>query len=247
MSIDKWTSVKEIIAKILSDSDIKDEAIRIQDIIVWCGEALRKIGGPQDFNNKIAGKNNNPLLTITNYRAVLPCDCYKIVQLGVSSLKTGPFKSARQATGSFDVIRDNTNVGESNYGDDITYTVNSPYIDINFKNGYGLLSYKAIKTDEDGYPSIPDNEAVKEALYWYCETKGLYALYRRGKIRDSVYLNAKKEWARCCNNAYNNIIGPTNDDEMASIANVWLRMIPTISGHDTSLKYIGNREERFNL
>ncbi|CAK0763030.1 conserved hypothetical protein [Gammaproteobacteria bacterium] len=243
MSVLGYTSVNEIIAKILSDSDIKNEKIRITDIITWCGEALRKIGGSQAVQNIITGKDNVPLLQITNYKTVLPCNCIRIEQLGVSISETGPFQKTRLSTGSFDKKRDTSNIGEQITGDDITYYIAYPYIHINFKDGYGLLSYQAVPTDDDGYPLIPDLEAVKEALYWYCETKILYALYRSGKIRDSVYINAKKEWARCCNNAYNTIQMPTSSDEMETIMNVWVRLIPNLGGHDTSYKYIGQKEE----
>lgn len=48
------------------------------------------------------------------------------------------------------------------------YQVEVPgYITTSFKCGWIRVHYKRIPVDEDGLPMIPDNENLKQALYWY--------------------------------------------------------------------------------
>ncbi len=243
MGVKSYISINEIISKFLSDADIQHEQIRISDFVVWCSEALKKIGGYNTFEKKVAGKDGEPLLEFENYKAKLPCDFYKIVQLGFSSSQTGGFESMRTATGNFDSIFDGTEIGENVSGDDRVYTLRPPYVYINQPTGYGLLAYIAIKTDSDGYPMIPDDEYMKEAMYWYLQMKYLYPLWMRGKIRDAIYVNAERKWHQYCDAAYGAMVIPDNDDEMQSIINVWTRLIPNINAGNKSMKYIGEQEK----
>lgn len=98
----KNTSVKEVIAKVFTDNDIQDGTHRISDMIEWAGEALERIGAFPQFVNKVTGKDDIPLLTISDYQAKLPSDFYKLIQVAYSSSTTGPFYPVRYATGSFD-------------------------------------------------------------------------------------------------------------------------------------------------
>jgi hypothetical protein len=47
------------------------------------------------------------------------------------------------------------------------YTLDMGYITTSFCDGTVVVHYKAIPTDSDGLPLIPDNENYKQALYWY--------------------------------------------------------------------------------
>jgi len=52
----------------------------------------------------------------------------------------------------------------------------------NKDNGYVKIAYKAIATDERGYPLIPDLESYKEAIYWYVVMKLNFPKYLSGKL-----------------------------------------------------------------
>ena len=45
--IDRLTTSKEIIAKIIADYDLKEDEIKITDIKEWIGEGMEKIGAVQ--------------------------------------------------------------------------------------------------------------------------------------------------------------------------------------------------------
>jgi hypothetical protein len=64
------------------------------------------------------------------------------------------------------------------FGEDITSVKNTPYkrayykiqgncIQTSFESGYVRLHYLALPVDEEGYPTIPDNENFKQALEWH--------------------------------------------------------------------------------
>ena len=86
----KLTSVKKIIAKVFTDLDLKEGDHRVSDMIEWAGEALEKIGAFPQFENKVSGKNDVPMLTISNYQSRLPYDFHRLIQVAYSPTLTGP-------------------------------------------------------------------------------------------------------------------------------------------------------------
>lgn len=95
-------SVKRVIAKVMTDLNLAEGDHRISDMVEWAGESLEKIGGFPTFENKVCGKDDLPLLEITNYQTKLPCDFHSMIQVGYSSSTNGGFSPMRYATGSFD-------------------------------------------------------------------------------------------------------------------------------------------------
>lgn len=75
------TSVKRVIAKVFSDLDLKEGDHRISDMVEWAGEALEKIGGFPTFETRVCGKDDLPLLVVSNYQTKLPCDFHSMIQV----------------------------------------------------------------------------------------------------------------------------------------------------------------------
>src|SRR3990167_107668 len=76
-------SSKEIIAKVYRDTGFGEE-LPWADLITWTDEALRLVDHPMQFIRKVAGDISNPALDITDYKAKLPCNIYKIEQIAVN-------------------------------------------------------------------------------------------------------------------------------------------------------------------
>jgi hypothetical protein len=293
------TSVKRVIAKVFSDLDLKEGDHRVSDMIEWAGEALEKIGGFPTFENKVLGKDGYPLLTISNYQAKLPCDFHSLIQIGYSTVTTGPFYPMRYATGSFDYgseLTSNTTtyaVGEYevvtlcmtlyslSYADalakinnepstrallesllqpnstytvdggtstttDLTYLIKSGYVKTNVSDGYLMVAYQAIPTDDQGYPLIPDDPGVMEALYWYINMKMLYPEWRAGQVRDAVYTDAKRSWNFYCKQSYGNIMMPNGADQLETIKNTWHRLSQEFNEHDSFFSAMGQEQLIYN-
>ena len=128
---------------------------------------------------------------------------------------------------------------------DYTYLITPNFIKTNMESGYLMMAYQAIPTDSEGYPLIPDNQSFLDALYWYINMKIMYPDWRTGKIRDAVYADAKRSWNYYCKQAYGEALMP-NKDQMESIKNTWLRLVPEINEHSTAFPTMGQRQIIYN-
>lgn len=299
----KTTSVKRVIAKVFSDLDLQEGEHRIADMIEWAGESLEKIGAFPAFINKVAGKDDLPLLEVSNYQATLPYDFHRMIQVAFSTAEAGPFYPMRYATGSFDYGSQLTNTVSSSVtypesalialtmelysltylealnklntepstkslinsllnqngtytpiqdSDDIlnttvdyTYIITDNYIKTNQPTGYIMLAYQAVPTDDQGYPLIPDDASFIEAIYWYITMKLLYPQWKQGTVRDAVYYDARRSWNFYCKQAYGNALMP-NKDQLESIKNTWLRLVPEINEHATGFSTLGERQNIYD-
>jgi hypothetical protein len=98
----KNTSVKRVIAKVITDLDLQEGEIRIADFVEWSGEALEKIGAFPSFETKVTGWDDCPHLKLEDYQAKLPCDFHTLVQASYAKSPCGPYYPMRYGTGSFD-------------------------------------------------------------------------------------------------------------------------------------------------
>lgn len=97
--IDKLTTSKEIIAKIIADYDLKEDEIKITDIKEWIGEGMEKIGAVQQLEHKTTN------LIVDNYQAKLPCDLYRLGQVAFSFKNGCGWLPMRKVTNSFGIYK----------------------------------------------------------------------------------------------------------------------------------------------
>ena len=301
----KLTSVERVIAKVMTDLDIKEGDHRISDMVEWAGEALEKIGAFPSFTNKVCGKDGVPLLEVNNYIVKLPCDFYNLIQASFSTSQQGPYYPMRYGTGNFDSgnpdvatqndasivstvaatsdlvilamtlyeldyqaalvkinaepetrsklgailnIKTPTLPGVNNpmaTTRDITYVITPGYIKMNVESGYIMLAYQAIPTDDKHYPLIPDDPSFIEAIYWYIVMKLYYPQWVAGTVRDAVYYDARRSWSYFCKQAFGGALMP-NTDQLESIKNSWVRLIPEINEHSAGFSTLGQQQRFYN-
>ena len=299
----KTTSVKRVIAKVFTDNDLQEGSHRIADMVEWCGEALEKIGAFPQFVNKVTGKDNVPIVEVSNYQSKLPSDFHRLIQIAYSTVEAGPFYPMRYASGSFEVAsRLNTDISANstsavteivaddtlitlimslydltytqalnklntepsvrsileglmlshtgpseneNGTSDLVYVIHDGYVKTNMQTGYLLIAYQAIPTDIDGYPLVPDEQSFLDALYWYITMKLYYPEWKQGRIRDEVYYDARRSWNYYCKQAYGNAMMP-NIDQLESIKNSWLRLVPELNEHDGFFSTLGQQQRIYN-
>lgn len=216
-----YTTIEILFAKIISDLDLRDKSPDTSLWVEWSAEALRKIGAVPQFVVRNAtvkdAYGTPPILEISNYQSKLPSDFYKELIVGFS---------ADSEEGPFYVITPNTKVADF-CQNDYNYSIYHPYIRINNDVGYVKMSYRAMPTDENGFPYIPDTEEMKEAIKWYIEMMMMYQEFRRNKEGGGPkYSNAKAEWAAWKQRAYASIMMPQSEAELNEIASIWLRSVP---------------------
>ena len=132
-----------------------------------------------------------------------------------------------------------------------TYWIKPGWIVLNKDNGKVKLSYKAIATDERGYPLIPDMASYQEAIYWYVMMKLNFPKFLKGKLGGRIKFNMgtytyiQQQWNFYRNQAYAESMMP-NESEMISIKNEWTKLIPDWSADENFFKETGQKQLNFN-
>lgn len=136
------------------------------------------------------------------------------------------------------------------------YFIKPGWIVTNKRKGFIKLAYKAIPTDERGYPLIPDLSSYQEAVYWYVVMKLSFPKFMSGKLGGSTskyaakyaqqsYYFVQQQWNFYRNQAYAEAMMPTADD-MQNIKNDWNKLIPDWDGDDTFFKNINKEQITYN-
>lgn len=135
---------------------------------------------------------------------------------------------------------------------DPTYFIKPGWIVFNKKDGFVKLQYKAVATDERGYPLIPDTASYQEAVYWYVMMKLSFPKFMEGKLGGAgvtsnarVYDDIRKQWAFYRGQAYGDAMMPT-EGEMRSIKNEWNKLVPEWDADDTFFSSVGRRQLNYN-
>ena len=262
----KYISVRRILEELYGDNQF-DFELPYESIIRWTASIMKLMQCPDIYIAKVTGYIANPNLDITNYRAKLPCDFFKMRQIAVNGLPATYVSNTfhhlmdgdccgvdQLGTSSGDEFTDNfgnvfnTALGFRESSGEITYDINNDYITLSVKEGKVCLSYWAFPTDDDGYPMIPDDEAFIEATKQYCNSKLRYIAWSKEPSNNglkALYEDAKQEYMWYVGKAINNAKMP-DIDRMEAIKNQFLRMRPRVNQHDSFFRYLGQSERKYN-
>lgn len=149
----------------------------------------------------------------------------------------------RWNTNTFYKTHHGTNL-DYNCSSDITYTVNNNYIFTSFKTGKVCMAYKAIPTDEDGLPMVPDQQSVINFLTWYIGNKMAYQAWMMNKINDKQYEETKGYMQLYYMKARNEGKMPSSLDEWESFKNQRIRSIPNLFEHKHFFRNLQRPENR---
>lgn len=263
MIINKFISTKSVIEGVYRDTQTTAD-LPWADLIYWCYEALDLIGAPQQYIPKVTGHKANPNLNISNFRAELPCDFHKLVQMSVNGLPvryTGNsfhhllsgeccgFDSNSQIDTFVDSFGNrfspqNSTMNSTNVYDSVTFDINNNFITFSTKEGQCCIAYLAYPTDEEGFPMVPDEISYKIAVTKYLMFKLSYVDWikdpdSRGK--KAVFDYNEREWMWYVGQASNKVKIP-DLEQMESLKNQVIRLIPNINEHDTFFGYLGAKQ-----
>lgn len=246
----KYTSINDVLAKIYRDSGSPDY-INWKDMMEWAGEALDKIGAHLQYRRRITGDLNNPNLIITDYKAKLPCDFFRLEQLAINGQAAyyagNTFQHLMDGSCCSNIVPDSryedlfvdnfgnlfTNLGEQkdlDFYKRYTYDINDNYITTNTKDGTICMAYIAIPLDDNNFPLIPDEDSYKEAVTKYCIMKMDYISWRTGRISNDIFKHSEREWFWYCAQAKGRASMPSLD-KLELIKRRWVKLIPEINQH----------------
>ena len=218
-------SIKIILDKLLRHPLLRD--LTLETVVDLTIDFMRIVGAPKMFIEK------TEILNIVNYRAALPCDFYKMIQV-----RTDKNQVFRYSTDSFhfseckDLNRSIT---------DFTYKIQGNIIYTSLDEGKIEIVYEAIETDSDGYPIIPDNSSFTRALESYIKKYWFTILFDEGKIAFKSLENAQQEYAwnvGDCQTEFNRL----TLDEAESLYNSWKTLIVRDTEHSNGFKNNGTKE-----
>lgn len=223
--MERYISIKEVLDNLLDNPLLQD--LTLERTVNYAVDFIRKVGMPKAYIEKTKE------LEIKEYRAILPCDFHKIIQVRMS--KDEGYLIFRSSTDSFHYSENK----QDSY--DLTYKIQGKIIYTSIKEGTIELSYQAIPVDCDGYPMIADNSSFREALELYITKRKYRTLFDMGKIRGDVYNNICQEYAFTVGQAQTSLIMPSVD-ELESITNMWNTLIPRVTEHGRGFINNGSKE-----
>lgn len=103
------------------------------------------------------------------------------------------------------------------------------------------IAYKAVRTDEDGYPMIVDNEVYIAALQAYIKKQVFTIKFDQGKLSNAILQNAQQDYAMLAAELQDEFTVPSYS-EAESISRMLNTMILQTRHFDTGFRDMGSRE-----
>jgi len=229
----KVKSIQHIIEKVFRDTGAV-EGIDLHDAIEWAGEAVELIGAPQSLVNKVA------CIEITNGRGDLPCDLHLVMQFRYKT--ANGYVAMGYASDNFHMhCNPSPDIGCKS---SVTYTLSNDCVFTNFGSGTVEVAYRALPTDKNGWPTVPDDIKFIKAVEYYIREKVDYKLWRTGKIPQGVYEKTVQEQTWYLAAAQTRMAMPSVD-ELKNIKNNWIRLIPKINQEEDFFSTLGIQEQRY--
>lgn len=216
---EQYISIKHVLDKVLRHPLMQD--LSLETAVDYAVDFMRIVGVPRMFTEKVE------TIKVNKYRALLPCDYYKVIQV-----RTKDGKALTYSTDSF-YMNGKTNSSSYKIQGNIIYT--------SIEDGELEFAYLAIDTDEDGYPLLPDNSSFTRALELYIKKQWFTILFDLGKINQQIYANTQQEYAWAvgdCQTEFNRL----SLDQMEAFSNSWRTMIMRDHQHAIGFRDNGKRQ-----
>lgn len=238
--ISNFISINYVISKIYRDLGSNYE-LNEGDMYEWIAEALNMIGVYSQY------EEISECIHLVNGKAKLPCGFYKLVDV---NYKHHPiFWATNTNANNYQCHNCRIPVASSEVNR-YTFYINDSYIitNINDENNQTAdlcMVYLGIRTDQDGYPMIPDDVYYMKALAAYVTHMLDYQDWRKGKIADKVFNKSEQDWLFYVNSARGAGNMP-NTAQLENLKNVMRRLLPITNDYKRGFKNF-NKGEQINL
>jgi hypothetical protein len=222
---EQYTNIRLILDKLLRHPLLQD--INLETAVDYCIDFMRIVGVPSMFTEKTA------ILEVENYRALLPCDYYSIIQVREKCGNT-----FRYSTDSFHMSEAKNLYNGIN---ELTYKIQGNIIYTSIKEGEIEIAYEAIEVDSEGYPLIPDNSSFTRALTAYIKKEWFTILFDLGKLHGNILGQTLKDYAWAvgdCESEFKRL----SIDKAESLFNSWRTLLIRDTQHSTGFINNGTKE-----
>ena len=217
-----YISVKEVLSRLLKHPLLQDLSTEVA--IQYTLDFFAAMGLPNIYADKVT------TICIDNFRGILPCDLIAINQVRLA--RNGVCLRA---------MTDNFNGTHSEDKGELSFKTQGSVIFTSFKTGDIEISYKAIPTDDDGLPLLPDNPVFLKTLELYIKKEWFTILFDMGKISPAVLQNTQQEYAFKAGQCNNEFMIPSVS-EMEAFTRMYNTLIPRVNEFNKSFRHMGDRE-----
>lgn len=228
-STNNLVSVKLIADRLMQNPLMKD--LNYEFIIDNTIQVLRLLSVPSIYEKR------REALNVVNYRALKPVDMVRVnAVMRVDGAEPVRIQASEDTAQDFFYVGNNLPTRK-----DETYTMNSKYINFNFKEGKVHVFYEGIATDEECYPLILDNESLLRCIQSYIKYRWFDILNDMDKISDRKLAKAEADYSFDVAQAENNIKMPS-EDEMEMLVNQITQILPSRTEYGRRWEYLGQQE-----
>jgi len=232
MTNGRLVSYRTIMGSVQRDFPFVTHSISDEEALEWLGSFMGLTNCPVVLSTKVE------FIEVCDGRAQLPCDLHLIVQ--VARLDNATIEQAKCGEGSLRPMRWKSDNFHRRYHDspqdfrrnsNITYTVNDNYVFPNFSSGIVAISYKAIPSDEEGYPMIPADEQWVQAAIHEIAWRTARKLWYSSKMEDKKFqkIEQDRDWYLAQAVVYSRM---PSIDQRESIKNNRLSSLVNIDHHN---------------
>ncbi len=185
-------SIDRILVSIQDTFNFQDTAWKVK-AIEHIGRGLDQIGCTNIFVKKAVEKEVN------DGKVAMPCSMHTLRMITLDGYRL-PINN------HLNFIYDEDDIDATNAPQHpaITAQVNPNYIHVDVDSGTMQIFYYAFDTDDNGYPKIPNDPFVFEALEWFVVYKLILSGYKHHAITN--FREAQEQWRMAMPKAQNSLM-----------------------------------------
>ena len=216
----EYIKIKQVLDDVLDDEMMS--GCKFERAVKWSVDFIRKVNMPMMYEAKIAP------LDIHNHMAQLPCDFISIKGLESVDMCNHNHHAYVASSSTFEPTG-------------LSYRIKGNVLWSSKKEDRAMISYLAIKVDEEGYPMIPDNGKVAPALEWYIKKQYIGPKFCKGEVNANVMNYIDQNYYFAVGQAQTSLINPSID-EMETFNHQWQHMLAGHHEHRESFRNLDKPE-----
>ena len=222
-------SIKMVADRLMQNPLLKD--LNYEFIVDHAMQVLRIIEAPSLYVTR------RERINIENYRGLKPID-----MMTVEAISKVEGQTQISLVASEDIQQEFYGQGIKPSRRDLTYSLNSKYVSVNFEKGDVDIIYKAIATDEDCYPMVLNNETLLRCVQSYIKYSWFQILYDMDMISERKKNSAEIDYSFNVAQAEINLKMPSIG-EMEALVNVVTQFLPSSTEHSRRFEFLGAQEK----
>lgn len=209
------TNIRRIVDRITRHPMLTD--IPFETVIEYTIDFLSLMGTPGLYEEKVA------VIEIEDWRGTLPNDYESMVQVRLACNQGGVFRYSGHSFHMSENKPCNLQAG-------LTYKTQGMCIFTSIREGNIEMVYRAIMTDEEGYPLLPDNTSFLRGLENYIKLQWFTIKFDMGEISQAVLNNAQREYVWSAGDAQNEF-SRLDLDKAETLFNSFKTLLPRNNEH----------------